>query len=318
MNFTEQQKKAIYSRDKNLLVAAAAGSGKTAVLVERISQLILEEKCGVDEMLIVTFTNAAAQEMRTRIYSAIEKKISEETDADLISKLERQAILLNGSFIMTFHAFCLSVIKRNFSKIDLDPKFREADERELNILKQEIIEEHFEEKYSSDENFLKFSDEFGGNVHGDDNLYKIILELHNAACSRPYPEQWLNSLAENYEQPKKILFEKKTWIDFLFDSALDEANNIIENDFENCQKCLDESYRLEKIAPKFDGVKEKFTLDFDFIKRLHDAKNDWDKIFEIVDGEISFSKFSSKKIPDDLKPNKENLKKIRDEYKDKI
>ena len=246
MNWTKEQERAIFSRDKNLLVAAAAGSGKTAVLVERISQMILEEKCGVDEMLIVTFTNAAAQEMRTRIYSAIEKKISEETNPEVLARLERQSILLSGAAITTFHAFCLSVIRRNFSKIDLDPKFREADERELNILKQEIIEELFEEKYSDDKNFLKFSDEFGGNVHGDDKLYEIVLDLHKASCSRPYPEQWLNSLAENYEQPEKILFGKKTWLEFLFDSALEDSRSIIENAFKVCKKCLDNVISLKK------------------------------------------------------------------------
>ena len=231
MKWTTQQQRAIDSRDKNLLVAAAAGSGKTAVLVERITQMIIDGKCDVDEMLIVTFTNAAAQEMRTRIHGAIEKKIDEETDSDLIAKLERQAILLSGASIMTFHAFCMSVIKRNFSKIDLDPKFREGNEHELNILKQEIVEELFEEKYSSDENFAKFSDEFGGTVHGDEKLYKIVLDLHNASCSRPYPAQWLNSLAENYEQPNKILFDKKTWIDFLFESALYETKDLINTAF---------------------------------------------------------------------------------------
>ena len=243
MKWTTQQQRAIDSRDKNLLVAAAAGSGKTAVLVERITQMIIDGKCDVDEMLIVTFTNAAAQEMRTRIHGAIEKKIDEETDSDLIAKLERQAILLSGASIMTFHAFCMSVIKRNFSKIDLDPKFREGNEHELNILKQEIVEELFEEKYSSDENFAKFSDEFGGTVHGDEKLYKIVLDLHNASCSRPYPAQWLDSLAENYEQPNKILFDKKTWTDFLFESALDEAKFVIENARSVCKNCLEECRR---------------------------------------------------------------------------
>ena len=318
MNWTEEQKKAIYSRDKNLLVAAAAGSGKTAVLVERISQMIIDNIVDVDKMLIVTFTNAAAQEMRSRIHEAIEKRIAEETNPNLLGRLERQAILLGGASIMTFHAFCLSVIKRNFSKIDLDPKFREADERELNILKQEIIEELFEEKYSDDKSFLTFSDNFGGNVHGDEKLYGIVLDLYKTSCSRPYPEEWLNSLAENYEQPEKILSDKKTWTDLLFESALDEAKNVIDNAFEVCMKCLDESFRLEKISPKFYGVRSNFENDFSLIKKLRDSENDWDKIFNILNNELSFTRFSSKTIPDDLKPQKENLKIQRDKYKDDI
>lgn len=312
MNWTTQQQRAIDSRDKNLLVAAAAGSGKTAVLVERISQMIIEGKCDVDEMLIVTFTNAAAQEMRTRIYGAIEKKIAEEDDSNLIEKLERQAILLSGASIMTFHSFCLSVIKRNFSKIDLDPKFREGNEHELSILKQEIIEELFEEKYSSDENFVKFSDEFGGNVHGDKKLYEIVLDLHNASCSRPYPAAWLNSLAENYEQPNE------TWIDFLFESALAEAKFVIENSYSVCKKCLEECDKLLVLSKKFDGIMENFTLDLDLIKNLYAARSDWDKLFGIFGGEIEFKKWSGKQIPAELQVHKNNLKNIRDDYKKKI
>lgn len=312
MKWTTQQQKAIYSRDKNLLVAAAAGSGKTAVLVERISQMIIEGKCDVDEMLIVTFTNAAAQEMRSRIHSAIEKKIAEKDDSELIAKLERQAILLSGASIMTFHSFCLSVIKRNFSKIDLDPKFREGNEHELSILKQEIIEELFEEKYSNDENFVKFSDEFGGNVHGDKKLYEIVLDLHNASCSRPYPAKWLDSLAENYEQPNE------TWIDFLFESALEEAKVVIENSYSVCKKCLEECDKLLVLSKQFSGITENFTLDLDLIKNLYIARNDWDKLFKIFGGEIEFKKWSGKKIPAELKFHKDNLKIIRDDYKEKI
>lgn len=312
MNWTTQQKNAIYSRDKNLLVAAAAGSGKTAVLVERISQMIIEGKCDVDEMLIVTFTNAAAQEMRTRIYGAIEKKIADEDDSELIAKLERQAILLSGASIMTFHSFCLSVIKRNFSKIDLDPKFREGNEHELSILKQEIIEELFEEKYSSDANFVKFSDEFGGDVRGDDKLYSTVLDLHNASCSRPYPVAWLNSLAENYEQPNE------TWIDFLFESALNEAKFVIENSYSVCKKCLEECDRLLVLSKQFGGITENFTLDSDLIKSLYVARNDWDKLFKIFGDEIKFKDWSRKSVPAELKFHKDNLKILRDEYKEKI
>ncbi|MBQ9442109.1 MAG: helicase-exonuclease AddAB subunit AddA [Selenomonadaceae bacterium] len=311
MIWTAQQKKAIYSREKNLLVAAAAGSGKTAVLVERITQILIEGKCDVNEMLIVTFTNAAAQEMRSRIQKKIEEKISEENDSELLAKLERQSILLSGASVMTFHAFCMSVIKRNFSKIDLDPKFREGNEHELNILKQEVIEELFEEKYS-DANFVKFSDEFGGNVHGDEKIYKIILDLHNASCSRPYPAKWLDSLAKKYERP-----ENKNWTEILFDSALENVKNVLENSLSICGKCLEECDELLKLSKQFDGITENFSLDSDLIKNLLTALNDWDKLFSLL-GNLKFKTWSSKKIPDDLKFRKENLKKIRDDYKKKI
>ena len=242
MDWTKEQERAIDSRDKNLLVAAAAGSGKTAVLVERIARMITENILDVNEMLIVTFTNAAAQEMRSRIHEKIEEKISLETDSAILERLERQSILLGGASIMTFHSFCLSVIKRNFSKIDLDPKFREADERELNILKQEIIEELFEEKYlqaekNSDESFLKFTDNFGGDVHGDTEIFETVLELHKNSCSRPYPEKWLNSLAEKYEQTANGNLK---WFDDLLKVAIEEAKKIIDGVYQTCEKCIDE------------------------------------------------------------------------------
>ena len=122
MNWTEQQQKAIDSRNKNLLVAAAAGSGKTAVLVERIVKLIENDNFDVDKMLIVTFTNAAAAEMKARIHKRITEKISN-AFSDEAEKLERQTILLSGASIMTFHAFCLSVLKRHFAKINFSVAF---------------------------------------------------------------------------------------------------------------------------------------------------------------------------------------------------
>ena len=125
MAWTTQQQQAIDSRNKNLLVAAAAGSGKTAVLVERITKLALEEKISeedkfdVDKMLVVTFTNAAAQEMKNRIHKNFLKLMETETDSKKLAELERQSILLSGASITTFHSFCLSVIKQHFSKIGL-------------------------------------------------------------------------------------------------------------------------------------------------------------------------------------------------------
>lgn len=324
MNWTAQQKKAIYSREKNLLVAAAAGSGKTAVLVERITQMIIEGKCDVDEMLIVTFTNVAAQEMRSRIQKKIEEKISEENDSELLAKLERQAILLSGASIMTFHSFCMSVIKRNFSKIDLDPKFREGNEHELNILKQEVIEELFEEKYSSDKNFIKFSDDFGGNVHGDEKIYKIILDLHDASCSRPYPAKWLDSLATKYEKP-----ENKSWTEILFDSALEDVKILIENAFTEISKIKkiddakisdssESAKKVEKFKTNWNKILQIFDREFFLISSLKKFNDDWDEIYKIL-SQIEFEKISGNlSLPDDLKELKSEFVAQRNIYKDKI
>ena len=140
--WTNQQKSAINSRDSNLLVAAAAGSGKTAVLVQRIVKKVTKENVEIDNLLVVTFTNAAAAEMRERIGEAI---ISELDNNPRDKNLQRQLALLNRSNITTIHSFCLEIIRNNFEKIGIDPGFRISDETENQILKEEAMEEVLEE-----------------------------------------------------------------------------------------------------------------------------------------------------------------------------
>ena len=161
MNLTREQLAAVNARGENFLIAAAAGSGKTRTLTERVLKLVEEDGCEVDEMLIVTFTKAAANEMRARIQTALENRLQETLDDELQTRLERQLILLNGAQISTFDSFCQSVLRRNFARIDLDPKFRTADDHELAILKQEVIEDLFEENYQS----------------GDDTFKKSVVEM---------------------------------------------------------------------------------------------------------------------------------------------
>ncbi|MBQ1510780.1 MAG: UvrD-helicase domain-containing protein, partial [Selenomonadaceae bacterium] len=130
MAWTESQRLAIETRDRNLLVAAAAGSGKTAVLVERIIRQVLDGECDVDRLLVVTFTHAAAEEMRMRIEAALRKQLEQTMDEGRQERMERQLILLSGASISTLHSFCQTVIRQNFSALDLDPEFRLAGEQE--------------------------------------------------------------------------------------------------------------------------------------------------------------------------------------------
>lgn len=149
VKWTEQQQKVIDLRNRNILVSAAAGSGKTAVLVERIIQKITDEQSpvDVDRLLIVTFTEAAAAEMKDRIREAIEKKL-EENPGNV--HLERQATLVHSAPITTIHSFCLSVIREHFHVIDLDPGFRIGEDGELKLLKQDVLDELLEECYSKE------------------------------------------------------------------------------------------------------------------------------------------------------------------------
>ena len=151
-NWTNEQKEAIETRGCNLLVAAAAGAGKTAVLVERIIKMITDKNKAVDidRLLVVTFTNAAAAEMRERICNAISRELFNDPESKL---LQRQLVLLNKARITTIHSFCLDVIRNYFHIIDLDPRFRVADETEAILLKNEAIEELFDKKYEEENEF---------------------------------------------------------------------------------------------------------------------------------------------------------------------
>ncbi|MBQ7705479.1 MAG: helicase-exonuclease AddAB subunit AddA [Selenomonadaceae bacterium] len=318
MQWTNQQLDAINSRNKNLLVAAAAGSGKTAVLVERIVKLIEEDNFDVDKMLIVTFTNAAANELKMRIHKDINEKIAA-AFSDEVEKLERQNILLSAASIMTFHAFCLSVLRRHFAKINLDPRFREADEHELNIIKQEVIEDLFEERYAqNDADFIKFTDNFGGNVHGDNDLHKLIIKLHSFSQSRPYPQAWLNSLAELYDAPENFKLDDGTnWLAALQQFALSQAEiavNYAKIKSSSVKSQVDIIFGSQKINI---GIKATES-DYAQIKELAAAFEDWDKLCEKLQL-LEFVRLDgAKKIPVELQDVKEEVKIIRDSYKDKL
>ncbi|MCL1988808.1 MAG: helicase-exonuclease AddAB subunit AddA [Firmicutes bacterium] len=188
MNFTEEQNKAVFARDEQILVAAAAGSGKTFVLVHRILGLIdgLQQTVDIDRLLVVTFTNLAAAEMKERIEREIDARLEENP---LNENLLRQSSRLVVASISTLHAFCRKLIKDNFHILDLDPAFRVADNTELNLLQSQIMESLFEESYSSNEKFSALVDIFGGGKTKDVSLDKLIRRLFKFIESRPFPEQ---------------------------------------------------------------------------------------------------------------------------------
>ena len=208
MAWTREQQRAIDLDGKNILVSAAAGSGKTAVLAERVVSHLLRQETeeaawNVDELLIVTFTRAAAAEMSERIGIRLQQAIAAELDKKkpdrkLVSRLERQVILLSGASISTIDSFCQSIIKNNFSALDLDPKFRVADENELLLLQQDVLDELFEQRYEAmDEVLLRLGDQYGTD-RGDSRLYDIVLKLHEKAMNQPFPAEWLRGLAEDF------------------------------------------------------------------------------------------------------------------------
>ena len=198
VEWTKEQQEVIDKRDCNILVSAAAGSGKTAVLVERIIQKLMDREYpfDVDRLLVVTFTEAAAAEMKERIRDAIENKLEEEPDNE---HLQRQSILIHSAKIMTIHSFCLSVIRDYFHTIDLDPGFRTAEEGELELLRQDVLEEILEMHYEKgSQDFCDFIESFATG-RDDKQIEEIILRAYAFSCSYPSPSKWLEECLKPYD-----------------------------------------------------------------------------------------------------------------------
>ena len=203
--WTAQQKKVIETRNKNILVSAAAGSGKTAVLVERIIQEILDEEQGinVDKLLVVTFTNAAAGEMRERILKAIELELEKHPDNE---HLQKQQSYIHNASITTIHSFCLNLIREHFIDIDLDPGFKVAETNEIELLKGDVMKELLEEEYeAAAPEFLDFADQFTVR-NSDREIEKMVLTLYEKVLGYPWPEQWLRQSIALYSVRDKEEF----------------------------------------------------------------------------------------------------------------
>lgn len=196
--FTDKQWQSVFDGGDNLLVSASAGSGKTTVLVRRVIEK-LKAGVGIDELLIVTFTEAAAREMKERIQSALSEALAKESDPQLQAHYARQLSLLPQANISTLHAFCLTVIRRFYFLIGIDPVFRMlTDETETLLLKEEVWEELREAYYASeDEVFYQLVENFSGD-RSDEGLTDLVMRLYLFAVASPEPKAWLAALTENY------------------------------------------------------------------------------------------------------------------------
>lgn len=227
MQWTNEQQAAIDTRGCDLLVAAAAGSGKTAVLVERIVKLITDAShpTDVDSLLVVTFTNAAAAEMRERLGEAISKKLEEDPKN---THLQKQLTLLNRASISTIHSFCLEVIRNHFHLLDLDPSFRIANETEMLLLKNDLIEVLFEELYEKEEEgFHSLVESYGGKKE-DTDLQDMILRIYDFIQSNPWPEEWLKEQVERFNPHRNEEFDRTPWASIIKEQVKTEAEGLLE------------------------------------------------------------------------------------------
>lgn len=276
------------------------------MLVERIINKAIKENIDIDKLLVVTFTNAAASEMKERVLDAIYKKLEEDPEN---TNLQKQITLLNMASICTIDSFCLEVVKNNFYELEnVSPNFRIADTPEIELLKQEVLDELFENKYlSEDKDFTKLINTYT-NYRDDTPLKDLITNIYGYISSSPYPKKWLNEKIEMFNIEDKLNedFSQTPWGESLLKEMEEEL--------------IDDITILTDISNSLDYDKElevfKQIIDSD-IKQLDTLKqnlNNWDKSYEIAQN-INFTTWSRKKVESEIK---EEAKNIRDSVKKKF
>jgi ATP-dependent helicase/nuclease subunit A len=317
IKWTNDQLEAITESGCNLLVSAAAGAGKTAVLVERIIRKITdhENPVDIDKLLIVTFTNAAAAEMRERIGDSIVKKLDSHPDS---SRLKRQIALLHKASITTIHSFCLDVIKRYYHLIDIDPDFRIADSNESALMKTEIIEELFEKKYldeNLDEGFLQLVECYGGN-RDDKMLQEMVLNLYEFMQSCPWPKLWLKDKAEMFNLPEGYDLGRTPWAKMLIECLKVEIPGLLDM-LKRAVSIVQNSEGLENYLPALNEDVKNFEALLDCLETAHSgAEPLWEGLYREF-SEIEFRRFS-RCSKDCDKVSQERVKALRNEVKERF
>lgn len=284
VSWTEEQQKVIDTRNCNILVSAAAGSGKTAVLVERIIQRITDKNnpVDIDELLIVTFTRAAAGEMKERIRQAIEKKLEENPEDE---HLQRQSTLVHHALITTIDSFCSYIVKNYFHLIDLDPSFRMGDEGEMRLLQADVADAVLEDAYTEEApSFLAFSDGFSGGKT-DKKIPEMMIKLYSFSMSYPYPEEWLLNCRKAYEVKTLEELENAEWMKLIKNEVkqeIKEASMLLKQALEISKEpdgpvfyiglLEDEVSELEKLERTENFFEWKEMLDKLEFKRLPAGK----------------------------------------------
>lgn len=313
--WSDDQWRAIAESGDDILVAAAAGSGKTAVLVERIIRKISKEENGfsVDRLLVATFTKAAAAEMRQRIREALDRELEENGENN---HLRRQLSLLGKASITTLHSFCLEVIRRYYQMIPIDPGFRILNEHEAEMMRQELLEELLEEKYGEvgadgeDSIFVQLADWFSGE-RSDDAVHALIQRLHDYARSHPWPAQWLRDTAADFSLPDTESLGGTPWVL----SILEEAKLTLAGAASQLMQGREIALQPGGPAP----YAENLTTDLEMVNALQDAVNErpWAELYDIF-MEVYFGKLKACK-KDSTDPGlQEMVKELRDSVKKSI
>lgn len=313
--WTKEQRDAIEKEGGNILVAAAAGSGKTSVLVERIISKITsrENPIDIDRFLVVTFTNAAASEMRERIGKALYGLLEKNPDSQILKK---QIALLNKAHIMTIHSFCLNVIQNYFHHIELNPDFRITDDTENLLMKSEAIDEVINEIYEGDDDerqsFLELLDTYGSNL-GDGSIKDLVIRVYDFIRSTPRPFDWLFEKTRmfNVEDVEKTDFLDTTWGKILVERSLMAAKNLVVKN-EGALRLISDNDEFKNYEGAFISDKEMLS---ELVCILSGGKS-WDGIGAFLD-QVEFRRLSPVRGVSD-EALKDRLRAIRDEIKGEV
>lgn len=312
MKFTPEQQRVIELHNSNILVSAAAGSGKTAVLVERIIRMICdgEHPADIDRLLIVTFTNAAAAEMRERIAAGITARL--ETDPGN-EHIQKQSALLHNAQITTIDSFSLFLIRNHFNEIGLDPDFRVADEGEIKLLQQEVLAQLLEDAYAGQfvpeapEQFHACVEYFcpGGR---ESVLEQHILNLSRYAGSFPWPAEWLEERKNDYAAGDMEALVHSDYGQYL----TERVNRTVEG-------CLEKLREVKRLCELPDGpymYGELTEAEIEQLERLTSCKDLEEQAAKVPT--VTFGRLPSKK-DDSVDPAKRELAKaIRNSVKDTL
>ncbi len=305
--WTEEQKKVIEARNCNLLVSAAAGSGKTAVLVERILSMIMDKShpLDIDRLLIVTFTNAAAAEMRERIGQRIEECMELAPEDE---HLQRQSTLVHTAPITTIDSFCMRVLREHFDETDLDPSFRVGDEGEQRLMKSDVAEALLEDYYQEgSKEFIDFVESYSTGK-SDAGLIDLIEKLYEFSMSGPEPEEWLWKALSQYEPESMEEWGNTEPARFLL--------NYIRLLNEDCIRRLERALVLCREADGPFMYEEALRSDLDKLTLLRgiEGYTDLGKALKA----LSFDRLSSKKSDAVAPEKREQVKAARNSIKDDI
>ncbi|MBQ8946276.1 MAG: helicase-exonuclease AddAB subunit AddA [Lachnospiraceae bacterium] len=314
VRWTDEQQKVIDIRNSNILVSAAAGSGKTAVLVERIIRLITDkdDPQDIDRFLVVTFTRAAASQMKEKISRALNERLEKDPND---ANLHKQAALIHNAHISTIDSFCQYVIKNSITEGESDPGFRITEEGENGLLEEDVLNELIEKLFlEGDEDFLDLAEHM---ITGSDDsdLSKAISSLYNKAVSGPWPKDWLEKRSKDYDCPDgRLPDDIAAFLTDMVRTSMAEIDDLYSDAFEAATEGGLAEANIEMIRTEYEAVREMSGILND-VQQLDE--NTYERLRGLA-GNITFARFSNKHGESEDPESREQAKNLRAMGKDNL